>query len=91
MDLEPKLLKPENTKIELEIWENIFILKNKDRVMNFEILPADILIKQFIPQTPEGRADSQGEGLKMEGNPSETYPDKEQVSDVFGYHVNSLF
>ena len=56
-----------NIKIELETWENIFILKNKNRVMNFEILPADILIKKFILQTPEGRADSRGEGLKMEG------------------------
>ena len=56
MDLEPKLLKTANTQIELETWENIFILKNKDQVMNFEILPADILIKMFILQTPEGRS-----------------------------------
>ena len=76
MDLEPKLLKPVNTKIELETWENIFILKNKDRVMHFEITPADILIKKFILQTPEERADSRREGLKMKGKPSETCPHK---------------
>ena len=71
MDLKPKLLKPLNNKTELDIWENIFILKNKDRAMNFEIPPADVLIKKFIFQTPEGRTGSRGTGLKMGGNPSE--------------------
>ena len=72
IDLKPILLKPLNNKNELDIWEYIFILKNKDRAMNFKIPPADVLIKKFIFQTPEGRTDSRGTGLKMGGNPSET-------------------
>ena len=34
--------------------------------MNFEILPADVLIKKFIFQAPEGRTGSRGTGLKWE-------------------------
>ena len=62
MDLKPKLLKPLTTKTLLDIWENIFILKNKDQAMNFEIPPADVLIKKFIFQTTEGRTGSRGQG-----------------------------
>ena len=53
MDLKPKLLKPVNDKIELETWKNIKKI-NKDRALNFEIPPADILIKKFILQSLRG-------------------------------------
>ena len=50
--------------------------------MNFEILPADTLINMFILQTQEGRSDSRGKGLKMEGEPSEICSHIKYISDV---------
>ena len=41
-------------KWELTNWENILITKNKDRVINFEITPADHLTKEFILNPVEG-------------------------------------
>ena len=38
----------------MTMWENLMILKNKDQVMNFEILPCDVLNKRFILQLPDG-------------------------------------
>ena len=60
MDLKPRLSKQVNNKIEMETWENIFILKNKGWALNFEIPPADILIKKFILQTPEATLKEKG-------------------------------
>ena len=37
----------------MTMWENLLILKNKDQVMNFEILPCDVLSKKFILQPPD--------------------------------------
>ena len=47
MDHKPVLLKQASNKQELN-WENILITKNKDRIINFEILPADHLTLKFI-------------------------------------------
>ena len=54
MDHKPVLLKQATHKQELTNWENILITKNKDRVINFEILPADHLTKTFILNPLEG-------------------------------------
>ena len=43
MDHKPVLLKQAANKQELTNWENILITKNKDRIINFEIPPADHL------------------------------------------------
>jgi hypothetical protein len=48
MDHKPVLLKQASNKQELTNWENILITKNKDHVINFEILPADHLTKKLI-------------------------------------------
>ena len=42
MDHKPVLLKQTSN------WENSLITKNKDRITNFEILPADHLTKKFL-------------------------------------------
>ena len=47
MDSKPVLLKQASNKQELTNWENIIITKNKDCIINFEILPADHLTKKF--------------------------------------------
>jgi hypothetical protein len=52
MDHKPVLLKQVSNKRELTNWENI--TENKDRIINFEILPADHLIKKFILNPVEG-------------------------------------
>ena len=54
MDHKPVLLKQAANKQELTNWENIHITKNKDRVINFEIPPADHLTKKFILNPIEG-------------------------------------
>ena len=38
----------------MTMWENLLILKNKEQVMNFEILPCDILTKKFVIKPTEG-------------------------------------
>ena len=38
----------------MTMWENLLILKNKERVMNFEILPCDVLTKKFVIKPTEG-------------------------------------
>ena len=39
---------------EMTMWENLLILKNKERVMNFEIPPCDVLTKKFVIKPIEG-------------------------------------
>ena len=46
MDHKPALLKQAANKEELTNWENILITKNKDRIINFEIPPADQLLQE---------------------------------------------
>ena len=48
MDHKSVLLKEASNKQELTNWENILITKNKDHVINFEILPADHLTLQEV-------------------------------------------
>ena len=55
MDHKPVLLKQAAKKQELTNWGNILTTKNKDRVINFEISPADHLTKKFILNPVEGR------------------------------------
>ena len=54
IDHQSVLLKQASNKQELTNWENILITKNKDRVMNVEIPPADNLTKKFILNPVEG-------------------------------------
>ena len=54
MDCKPVLLRQASNKQELTNWENILITKNKDRIINFEILPADHLTKKFIINPVDG-------------------------------------
>ena len=54
VDRKPVLLKQRSNKQELTNWENIFITKNKDRIINFEIPPADHLTRKFILIPVEG-------------------------------------
>ena len=37
----------------MTMWENLLILKNKERVMNFEIPPCDVLTKKFVIKPTE--------------------------------------
>ena len=48
VDHKPVLLKQAANKQELTNWENILITKTKDRIINYDIPPADNLIKKFI-------------------------------------------
>ena len=38
---------------EITMWENLLILKNKERVMNFEIPPCDVLTRRFVIRPTE--------------------------------------
>ena len=38
----------------MTMWENLLILKNKERVMNFEIPPSDVLTRRFVMKPTEG-------------------------------------
>ena len=38
----------------MTMWENLLILKNKERVMSFEIPPCDVLTKKFMIKPTEG-------------------------------------
>ena len=38
----------------MTMWENLLILKNKERVMNFEIPPYDVLTRRFVIKPTEG-------------------------------------
>ena len=38
----------------MTVWENLLILKNKEWIMNFEILPCDVLTKRFVIGPIEG-------------------------------------
>ena len=38
----------------MTMWENLLILKNKERVMNFEIPPCDVLTRRFVIKPTEG-------------------------------------
>ena len=90
----PKLLKNLTGRSEMTMLENFLILKNKERVMKFEIPPSDVLIKKFvlkptvgIKATPTMHPTGQETTafkirLKM-GTPAlETCPVIKQVSDV---------
>ena len=50
----PKLLKNLTGRSEMTVWENLLILKNKERVMNFEIPPCDVLTRRFVIKPTEG-------------------------------------
>ena len=50
----PKLLKNLTGRSEMTMWENLLILKNKERVMNFEIAPCDVLTSRFVIKQREG-------------------------------------
>ena len=39
---------------EVTMWENLLNLKNKERVMNFEIPPCDVLTRRFVIKPTEG-------------------------------------
>ena len=54
MDHKPVILKQAANKQELTNWENILLIKSKDCIINFEILPADHLTKKFILIPVEG-------------------------------------
>ena len=47
-------LEQASNKQELTNWENILTTKNKDRIINFEIPPADHLTKKSILNPVEG-------------------------------------
>ena len=59
----------------MTIWEKLLNSKNKDQVMNFEILPSSVLIKKLILKSPEGitatpeRDNSSREMVDNEGTP----------------------
>ena len=38
----------------MTMWENLLILKNKERVMNFEIPPCDVLTRKFMIKPTDG-------------------------------------
>ena len=50
----PKLLKNLTGRSEMTMWENLLILKNKERVMNFEIPPCDVLTREFVIKANKG-------------------------------------
>ena len=54
MDHKPVLLKQTSNKQKLSNLENILITKNKDHIINFEILQTDHLTKKFILNPVEG-------------------------------------
>ena len=49
-----KLLKNLTERSEMTMWENLLFLKNKEQVMNFEILPCDVLTRRFVMEPTEG-------------------------------------
>ena len=53
MDRKQILLKQASNKQEFN-WENILITKDKARIINFKISPADHLTKKFILNPVEG-------------------------------------
>ena len=52
---EPKLLKQLHRRKELNVWEKIFIYKNDNKILNFEIPGEKDLIKKFVHPLPEKR------------------------------------
>ena len=50
---EPKLLKQLNRQKELNVWEKIFIYKNNNKILNFEIPGEKDLIQKFVRPQPE--------------------------------------
>ena len=56
IDHKPVLSKQVANKQELTNWENILIIKNKDRVINFEILSADHLTKFILNPIESSRS-----------------------------------
>ena len=54
LNLVPKLLKNLTGRSEMTMQENLLILKNKERVMNFEIPPCDVFTKKFVIKPTEG-------------------------------------
>jgi hypothetical protein len=66
MDYKPVLLKQASNKQELTYWENILITKNKDRIINFEILPVDHLTRKFILNPVNGSRSAPTRNLKSQ-------------------------
>ena len=56
MDCKPVLLTQASNKQELINCENILITKDKDRIINFEILPADHLTTKEFNLNPVERS-----------------------------------
>ena len=75
MDRKPVLLKQASNKQELTNWENILITKNKYRIINFEIPPADHLSKKFILNPVEG---SRSAPTRISNKVSQSWVDNEE-------------
>ena len=52
---EPKLLKRLHRWKELNVWQKIFIYKNSNKILNFQIPGEKDLIQNFIHPQPEKR------------------------------------
>ena len=52
-------IKATANKQELTSWENTLITKNKDRIINFEISPADQLLQEFQTNTSRSWVDNE--------------------------------
>ena len=63
IDHKPFLLKRASNKQELTTWENILITKNKDRVINFEIPPADHLNSVEGSRSAPTRSSNQNQSI----------------------------
>ena len=75
----------------MTMWENLLILKNKERVMNFEIPHSDVLMRRFVIKPTEGTrmttahptGDDGSRDMVENGAPAlETCPIFKHVSDV---------
>ena len=72
MDRNPVLTK---NKQELTNWVNILITKNKDRIINFEIPPADHLTRKFTSNPVEG---SRSAPTRIQTKVSRSWVDNEE-------------
>ena len=64
MDCKPVLLKKASNKQELTNWENILITKNKDHIINFEILLADQFLQEFQTNISRSWVDNEDKVLE---------------------------
>ena len=97
MDCKQVLLKQSPNKQELTNWENILITKNKDRIINFEIAPADHLTTKVILNPVES---SRSELLQeVETKVSRSWVDNEEtflernshILKYVMYYVTNIF